>query len=409
MKRPEAAAAVTGEVLLDPLIDNMSKLLQNSGFRQIVLPPIEEARFFRSGTRLHQPYGQNLLSLHSSTERELVLSPTHLVGIHKLYHQIMKDRSPAVAKWFYILPVPSAWDKHMAVRHELGIFLLGDDSSLAYAQMVSVMNNILLDLGAAGFMAELMSRGCGNCQKDYSEAVRGHLGGNLRDFCADCGVNLEQDPAAVFACPHKSCQTTLGAVPQLIDFLDEPCRTSLTETLETIDSLEIPYALDRVSTNGVAAEKIVFDFVTQSSGRFGWGGNLTRVLDAVPGSSIPAVGFLSSLEELAEFLPDDRRVGPISRTEVFVVSLGQAASRSALAMLRDLRVSGLTVGEAIVGNQGIRVQLKEAQECKAEIALIVGQKEAMDETVILRDIKSGMQEVFVLDRIVEEVHKRLGK
>jgi hypothetical protein len=39
----------------------------------------------------------------------------------------------------------------------------------------------------------------------------------------------------------------------------------------------------------------------------------------------------------------------------------------------------------------------------------MGQKEAMDEMVILRDVKSGMQEIFSYDKIVEEVRKRLGK
>lgn len=33
----------------------------------------------------------------------------------------------------------------------------------------------------------------------------------------------------------------------------------------------------------------------------------------------------------------------------------------------------------------------------------------MDEMVILRDVKSGMQEIISYDKIVEEVKKRLGK
>ena len=58
---------------------------------------------------------------------------------------------------------------------------------------------------------------------------------------------------------------------------------------------------------------------------------------------------------------------------------------------------------------GFADKLKEAVAKKCEIALIIGQKEAIDETVILRDMRSGMQEVFALDRIIEEVKKRLGK
>jgi histidyl-tRNA synthetase len=61
------------------------------------------------------------------------------------------------------------------------------------------------------------------------------------------------------------------------------------------------------------------------------------------------------------------------------------------------------------GTEGVKNQLKAAQDCKAPIALIMGQKEAMDDMVILRDVKSGMQEVFSYDKIIDEVIKRLGK
>jgi histidyl-tRNA synthetase len=50
-----------------------------------------------------------------------------------------------------------------------------------------------------------------------------------------------------------------------------------------------------------------------------------------------------------------------------------------------------------------------AESQKAPIALIIGQKEAVEEMVILRDVKSGMQEIISYDKIVEEVKKRLGR
>jgi histidyl-tRNA synthetase len=61
------------------------------------------------------------------------------------------------------------------------------------------------------------------------------------------------------------------------------------------------------------------------------------------------------------------------------------------------------------GSLGVKNQLKLAETYKSPIALIMGQKEAVDEMVILRDVKSGMQEMFSYDKIVNEVKKRLGK
>ena len=43
------------------------------------------------------------------------------------------------------------------------------------------------------------------------------------------------------------------------------------------------------------------------------------------------------------------------------------------------------------------------------MALIMGQKEAVDEMVILRDVKSGMQEIISYDKIVAGGKKEIGQ
>ncbi|HYF04554.1 MAG TPA: His/Gly/Thr/Pro-type tRNA ligase C-terminal domain-containing protein, partial [Patescibacteria group bacterium] len=75
---------------------------------------------------------------------------------------------------------------------------------------------------------------------------------------------------------------------------------------------------------------------------------------------------------------------------------------------RELLISGITVYNHF-GTEGVKNQLKAAEVYKAPVALIMGQKEAQDDMVILRDVKSGMQEMFHYENIVEEVKKRLGK
>ncbi|GAI73455.1 unnamed protein product, partial [marine sediment metagenome] len=42
-----------------------------------------------------------------------------------------------------------------------------------------------------------------------------------------------------------------------------------------------------------------------------------------------------------------------------------------------------------------------------EIALILGQKEALEGSIIIRDMKSGAQETIPFDKVIKEVKKRL--
>ena len=60
------------------------------------------------------------------------------------------------------------------------------------------------------------------------------------------------------------------------------------------------------------------------------------------------------------------------------------------------------MGKSALGNQ-----LKIADRKNVEIALIFGQREVFEENIIIRDMKSGVQETVPLNKAVEEVKKRL--
>ena len=60
-----------------------------------------------------------------------------------------------------------------------------------------------------------------------------------------------------------------------------------------------------------------------------------------------------------------------------------------------------------LGKESLKAQLRAADKSGAALALILGQKEVFEETIILRDLKSGNQETVPLTKIIAEVKKRL--
>ena len=74
--------------------------------------------------------------------------------------------------------------------------------------------------------------------------------------------------------------------------------------------------------------------------------------------------------------------------------------------MNQLRSSGVAVVE-VVGKKTLKAQLKIAERMNISLALILGQKEVYEGTVIVRDMTSSVQETIVTDRLVEEVKKRI--
>ncbi len=393
-------------------LDQLSRIIGNFGFQQIVLPVVEEREVFLRDPLLKQHFGSRLWGLMSSSSfpgaEALSLCPTYFLSVCKRYLQNFRSRGAHVAKWFYLSPVIDLKEGQLLKSHELGIFILGEDSALANAQLINVVTQLFNELGIGDFLAEVNSLGCATCQKDYLSTLREYLRKTSFELCTDCLTNLETVPMTVWSCEKNSCQTLLATAPQIVDFLDESCRTTLVSVLETIDELGIPYTLNPVLNSNFLQEKVLFRLsLPERSEVLGYGGSYTSWVKYL-GEEAPLIGFLVSLEKLwSAVSPAKKGLGP--QVEVFIISLGQVASRRTLGLYRELQRAGILTAEAMLGNSGIKNQLAKAQDCHAAITLIIGQKEAIEETVILRDMRSGMQEVFRNDRLIEEVKKRLGK
>jgi histidyl-tRNA synthetase len=79
-----------------------------------------------------------------------------------------------------------------------------------------------------------------------------------------------------------------------------------------------------------------------------------------------------------------------------------------LSVFQGLEKAGITVAESF-GRGNRKAQLKKANQMGVELVLIMGQRESLDETVIVKDMIGGNQEVVTLKKAVKEVKKKLDK
>ena len=60
-----------------------------------------------------------------------------------------------------------------------------------------------------------------------------------------------------------------------------------------------------------------------------------------------------------------------------------------------------------IGKKSLNAQLKSANKSGVHQALIVGQKECFDSSVIVRDMKTGAQETVLVDKLIESIKKKI--
>jgi len=396
----------------EALLKRFSKTARVYGFSRVETPLLEDSRLFQAY------YGNPDVPLDSLLSFEhgalaLGLRPSQLPGILRNFHQQKLHENPNIYKWHYSGFVASKdLDGRLLPDFEYGCEILGSFNHLNEAQVIASAWEFLNSLGLEDLVLEINNLGSLECQENYSRALVDALSPKKYELCDECNEKLATKALLVFACQNLDCQSVLAEAPTVLDFLDQDSHKGFTSVLEALDEMNIPYQLNAFYVGKSVCERTNFTVKYKNKDQMlslAQGGHHLSQAQNISGKQFGAFGFYGSMNRLKNLMEENsieatRQV----LSEVCLVPLGELAAKRSLRLFRDLTAEKIMVYDHF-GLSGVKNQLKVAQENKVPIALIMGQKEAMDEMVILRDVKSGMQEIISYDKIVDEVKKRLGK
>lgn len=94
--------------------------------------------------------------------------------------------------------------------------------------------------------------------------------------------------------------------------------------------------------------------------------------------------------------------------DIFFAQLGDRAKSRAIKILDELRHSNIKISFNLYKNS-LKAQLDIANELKVPYAVILGQKEVQEGTIIIRDMESGIQEIVDQKKIENALKKKLKK
>lgn len=400
----------------DLISRRMQNLARSFGFLRVETPLLESANAYQ----VEPTPGVSATSsvqFQDMNEESVALRSSMLPGVLRAYADQTWPEEHVLSKWHYSSPVitSDSIQKKYQVSWQYGFEVLGSFNSLIQAQLITLAFKVFQSVGIANPLLEINTIGNAESRKDYEGVLRSFLKGRTYDLCDDCSDAIDADPMQVFRCAQESCKNIATEAPHIIDYLHETNRKELTDVLEGLDEIGLPYAMNPLfagtpGSNGLVFRFSVLDEEKQQEHILGYGSGHTEVMENATGKVTPSFGFQGTLEQIRTALQSMNMEIQHQdvKSDVYLVPLGDRASKKALRLFTELWDADITVHDHF-GTLGVKNQLKAAEVAKARIALIIGQKEAMDEMVILRDVTSGMQEVFQYERIIDEVKKRLGK
>lgn len=343
----------------------------------------------------------------------MAVKPTNLFGVARAYLEHKFFEREKVTKWFYLSPVAHITSEQKVKQlHEYGFQVFGDTAGIADAQIINLLIRLFKEVGLTGVGLHINNIGCLECRPIFKEVLKNFFKDKKYDLCESCVEYSDSNPLKILACKNLSCNTVIAEAPVGVDYLCENCRRHFIDVLEGLEELNIPFNLNQKVIGYPWSRKTVFELRSQDSNqeiKLGEGGHADDLIQSLGGPATVALGFAGTIQSVLEALElANIKYSSRSKVDVFLVPLGELAAKKTLRLFTDLWNHNIMASE-FIGPASIKTQLKLAESNKVSIALIVGQKEARDGTVILRDVRSGMQELFTVERIIEEVKKRLGK
>ena len=218
------------------------------------------------------------------------------------------------------------------------------------------------------------------------------------------------NPLRLLDCKDKNCEEFKEQAPIILDNLCNSCNNHFKVTLEFIDELKLPYNLNPTLVRGLDYyNKTVFEIFTEGvEVAIASGGRYDYLTEMLGGRKIAAVGSGLGIERIVELMKDREIVVPPakSKPKAFLIHIGEPAKKQSLGLIEEFRKGGIKIIESL-GRDSLKSQLRIADKEKVFFALILGQKEVFEESIIIRDMRSGAQETVPIRKAVEEVKRRL--
>jgi histidyl-tRNA synthetase len=417
----------------EKIIDTVKSIASFYNFKRIETPILEQTDVFSKGIGLATDVVQKeMYSLRTKGGTHLTLRPEGTTPIIRAYLENGMHTWPRPVKLWHFGQY-FRHEKPQAGRlrqfYQFGLEAIGEISPVMDAEIVQIYFAILRGLKIKNVTVDVNSIGASCCRPDYKKLLSSYFKSRINSLCARCKKRLKENPLRILDCKEERCHRIIFGAPQTVDHLCQDCRTHLKEFLEFMDELEVPYNLNPYLVRGLDYyTKTVFEFFVPSEKKedgliekntqtpesntklaLGGGGRYDGLVKLLGGKDTPAVGVAGGVERIINIMKrDGTNLKEKAKPKVFLVQLGKLSKRKSLKLMEDFRKANIPILESI-GRDSLRAQLNISDRVGAKYSLILGQKESLEGTIIIRYMDSGRQKSVKLENIVKEIKKLLKK
>lgn len=299
---------------------------------------------------------------------------------------------------------PFRGGKHKKRPHRLEASLAIMGSSKPVTDCLSLLAclSILHSLGYKDLEIRLNSVGDKDSTSDFERKTQAFIKKNYNSFPADLRQALKKDHFALLHQESSAWQNFYQECPKSIDFLSEASRLHFKEILEFMELLELNYSIDHrmIGDPHLCSETLFVINSDKESEPLAFGNRVNRLSKKLGHKKdVPMVifNFNTKLKK-----PLRQVKAKNSAAEFYLIQFGPEAKLKSLLVIEEVRKAGKTLSHSVAKDK-LGSQIGVAENSGAKYIILLGQKEALENSVVLRHNASRAQEIIPIPELANRL------
>lgn len=302
-------------------------------------------------------------------------------------------------------PFPGSRQKSTPFEYHRGLSVIGISSCISDLLLIQTTRSILLDEGFSSPKLEINYLGDQESIEKFEKDLVSYYRKNINDLSPRYRQLFKKNIFNITTCDDPNCGDFCEQAPQSLGSLSDLSRGRFMEILEFLERLDIPYEINK---NLVRSPNFWSGLLWQYKDNneiLAYGGRIDRLFKKMGNSKeIPSAVATIQYSKQKGKMRQKKKLPQKQHSKFFFVQVGSEAKKRSLYTIEILRKKRIKVHHNLVKDKCVS-QISIAEKMNIPYILIMGQKEALENSVLVRNTQTRVQETINIDQLPDYLKK----
>ena len=381
----------------------IQKIMDSYGYKEIRTPAFEHSEVFSQGVGQETDIvSKEMYSWTDQGGDNLTLKPELTAPVVRSFIQHNLGVQNSINKLYYIdalfrreRPQKGRYRQF----HQFGIEVFGSENPETDVEVIALAMHVFHKLGLKELTLQLNSIGSPECRNNYRNAIKNFLAPHFDQLSQTSQDRYNNNPLRILDTKSPDEKEILKDAPNISNYWTIDDKNHFDEVCNLLKHIKIDYQLSPSLVRGLDYyTRTTFEITSNELGAQNaicGGGRYDGLVEKLGGKPTPGIGFAAGIERLLLASSSDNKFRNI---QIYIVGIGNDVRPTMIKLAEELRSNDIRTSFDYL-RRSIKAQMREANKLGAQYAIIIGEDELKDKSVIIKDLSTSNQEKITLDSV----------